>query len=109
MMMSIPPPFQHPPRPSFDNQHKFANPSGWIQWKGTDVCADIHCDCGAHYHIDASFAYYVRCPACKGIFALSGHIELLKLSGEELEKFGLPSLVEPDEGAVWAQDGEEKE
>jgi len=25
-------------------------PHGWVQWKGTDVCMDVHCACG---HIDA--------------------------------------------------------
>jgi hypothetical protein len=39
-------------------------PYAFVQWKGTDVCADIHCTCGHHSHIDAEFAYNVRCPGC---------------------------------------------
>lgn len=39
-------------------------PHGWIQWKGTDVCMDIHCKCGFHGHVDAEFAYFVKCLEC---------------------------------------------
>lgn len=95
-------PYQHPPQPSWDNQHRFPRPSGWIQWKGTSVCADIHCDCGASYHIDAEFAYYVRCPNCRHIFALNGHIELLKLTPEEIDNFGSSALIEPEDDDLWA-------
>ena len=34
-------------------------PHGWIQWKGTDVCIDLHCECGSHGHVDGDFVYYV--------------------------------------------------
>lgn len=56
---------------------------GWVQWKGTDVCADIHCLCGVMSHIDAEFAYYVQCPSCRRIYFLNGHIELVELTHEE--------------------------
>lgn len=36
-------------------------PHGWIQWKGTSVCMDVHCACGAHGHVDADFAYTLKC------------------------------------------------
>ena len=39
-------------------------PYAFLQWKGTDVCMDFHCDCGAHCHFDGDFAYNVRCPHC---------------------------------------------
>jgi hypothetical protein len=39
-------------------------PYAFIQWKGTDVCMDFHCECGAHCHVDADFAYFVDCPHC---------------------------------------------
>lgn len=54
-------------------------PHGWIQWKGTDVCMDIHCKCGYHSHIDASFTYHIQCPKCKTIYACNDHIELIEL------------------------------
>jgi len=36
----------------------------FIQWKGTDVCCDFTCTCGAGGHIDTLFMYCVRCPEC---------------------------------------------
>lgn len=39
-------------------------PSAYIQWKGTDVCMDFHCKCGAFCHYDGDFAYIVKCPHC---------------------------------------------
>lgn len=57
-------------------------PHGWIQWKGTDVCMDIHCECGYHSHIDSDFAYYVKCPKCKKVYMCNGHIELIKIDEE---------------------------
>ncbi len=57
-------------------------PHGWIQWKGTDVCMDIHCECGCLSHIDADFLYHVKCPECKQVYFCNGHIELIKLSVE---------------------------
>lgn len=54
---------------------KTGAPHGWIQWKGTEVCMDFHCKCGAHGHLDAEFAYYVKCGACGQIYEMSGHVE----------------------------------
>jgi len=39
-------------------------PYAFIQWKGTDVCMDFHCECGEHNHFDGDFAYVVQCAAC---------------------------------------------
>lgn len=57
-------------------------PHGWIQWKGTDVCMDVHCACGAHLHFDADFVYYVKCSHCKKVFMCNGHIELIEIENE---------------------------
>ena len=57
-------------------------PHGWVQWKGTDVCMDVYCECGHHSHIDAEFAYYVKCPECGAVYACSGEIEFIKLEEE---------------------------
>ena len=51
-------------------------PHAWIQWKGTDVCADIHCSCGAHSHFDGDFMYFIRCPACRKVWEVGTHISL---------------------------------
>lgn len=31
----------------------YEGPTGFIQWKGTDVCMDVYCKCGYHSHIDS--------------------------------------------------------
>lgn len=54
-------------------------PHGWIQWKGTDVCMDFHCKCGAHGHVDADFAYYVKCGKCGQVYEMSGHVEAMPI------------------------------
>ena len=55
-------------------------PHAWIQWKGTNVCADIHCSCGYHSHIDVDFMYFVRCPSCKKVWEVGTHIALYEPS-----------------------------
>lgn len=55
-------------------------PHGWIQWKGTNVCMDIHCTCGYHSHIDDDFTYYIRCPRCDRKYMCNGHIELIEIT-----------------------------
>jgi hypothetical protein len=68
---------------AFEIEEKYeGQPHGWVQWKGTDVCMDIHCECGHHSHIDAEFAYHVKCPKCKAVYSCNGHIELIKLKEE---------------------------
>lgn len=57
-------------------------PHGWIQWKGTEVCMDVHCACGTLSHVDAEFCYHVRCPDCGRVYFCNGHIELIELDVE---------------------------
>jgi hypothetical protein len=47
-----------------------------IQWKGTDVCADIHCGCGKHSHFDGDFMYFIRCPYCQHVWEVGSHVQL---------------------------------
>lgn len=58
-------------------------PFAWIQWKGTDACMDMHCECGHMGHVDAMFAYYFECPQCKEVYEVGSHVRLYKLSLEE--------------------------
>jgi hypothetical protein len=55
-------------------------PRGWLQWKGTDACMDVHCRCGAHFHVDAGFLYHVECSACGQVYECDGHITLHPLA-----------------------------
>jgi hypothetical protein len=65
-------------------------PGGWIQWKGTSVCMDVHCICGTGWHVDAGFAYYVKCPYCGRVYMCNGHIEFIEIEDHE----GLSAIVE---------------
>lgn len=60
-------------------------PHAWIQWKGTDVCMDVYCECGHQGHVDDDFAYNVECPACHRVYMTNGHIELVELTAAEVE------------------------
>jgi len=53
-------------------------PHGWIQWKGTEVCMDVTCKCGEQFHIDAGFAYAVKCPYCGTLYMCNGHIQMIE-------------------------------
>ena len=51
---------------------------GLIQFRGTDICMDVHCKCGCHSHIDGCFVYFLECPECGVIYELNGRIELIE-------------------------------
>lgn len=56
---------------NFDkNATGWPEPSAYIQWKGTLVCMDFHCECGANCHFDGAFAYTVKCPHCETIWQM---------------------------------------
>jgi len=48
----------------------------WIQWKGTNVCMDVQCRCGAHGHVDADFAYFYHCQRCGTTFCVGQTVRL---------------------------------
>ena len=70
------------PFPSLDANPFDGHPHGWIQWKGTNVCMDVYCECGEQFHIDAGFCYYVKCLQCKAVYEVGGHVKLYKLEHE---------------------------
>lgn len=59
-------------------------PHGRIQWKGTDVCMDIVCVCGADAHVDAIFFYHYQCLACGRKFAVGTRVALIELNAEQI-------------------------
>lgn len=73
---------------------------GWIQWKGTNVCIDLHCKCGAHMHFDGEFFYHFQCPHCGRKYAVGQNVALIELTeAEAKEQAGhCWQSVEPDEG-----------
>lgn len=71
----------------FDEIYKQDNPrhesSGWIQWKGTDVCMDLRCKCGLFSHIDCEFFYAFECPNCHTKYAVGQNIKLIELTPKQ--------------------------
>ena len=52
----------------------------FIQYKGTDICADFTCpNCKEQEHIDGYFCYSWECPECKKVYNLSSHIKLFEV------------------------------
>jgi hypothetical protein len=70
-------------------------PHGWIQWKGTDVCIDLHCKCGTHGHIDGSFMYQVRCEDCGQHYAVGQNVVLVPVSDEVVREAGQSTTWHP--------------
>lgn len=51
----------------------------FIQWKGTNVCMDVNCECGELFHVDGMFAYYVACPVCHAIYKLADTVAMERI------------------------------
>jgi hypothetical protein len=60
-------------------------PRGWIQWKGTDVCIDLQCQCGSEGHFDGDFLYWWQCSSCGTKYAVSPNVRLIPLTDAEAE------------------------
>jgi len=54
--------------------------SVFVQWKGTDVCLDLHCRCGHDGHFDGDFAYFLRCVACGRVYEMPHTFFLVEVS-----------------------------
>lgn len=61
---------------------------GWVQWKGTDVCMDVRCECGELTHVDAMFCYFLKCGNCGRKFLVGAHVTLYPLNETEAELVG---------------------
>lgn len=70
-------------------------PHLWIQWKGTDVCADIYCDCGQQCHFDGDFLYFFKCPHCGQRWEVGTHITIYKVKEDDERKLEDHHFQEP--------------
>lgn len=75
--------------------------SAHLQYKGFDVCADIRCECGEQYHVDAEFAYFVKCSACGATYRMPGAMQFDKIERVAGESPEWATIIMRDE------DGEE--
>lgn len=58
--------------------------SNFIQWKGTDVCIDLMCKCGASFHYDGYFLYHWECQDCGTIYKMADTIQMTEIGRDEL-------------------------
>jgi hypothetical protein len=94
---------QAAPPKAWDRQTRISGPHGWIQWKGTQVCMDIHCSCGFWGHVDREFFYFWRCPNpdCGKVWMVNGHVEFVEVFQDELEKMSSDQIADLDD---WEKD-----
>lgn len=59
-------------------------PHAWIQWKGTNVCADIRCSCGNDTHVDDWFCYSVKCGKCGRLWGMDPNVTLVPLDAADV-------------------------
>lgn len=87
-----------PDEKSFDLTMQIDETHAFIQWKGTDVCMDFYCDCGAHCHFDGYFAYAVKCPHCETIWQMPSHLFPRKADEKTCPgHIEMAKTMEPDE------------
>lgn len=55
----------------------------FIQWKGTKVCMDFRCPCGAHLHFDQDFLYFVQCFHCSATYEMGTQVLVRKIDPEK--------------------------
>lgn len=78
-------------------------PSVWVQWKGTELCADFRCTCGRNGHIDDSFAYRVRCGACGKIWKLPETLKLIPVDGTDWDEQEVHPQMDETRESDWSQ------
>ena len=64
------------------DQARIEGPHGWIQWKGTNVCMDVHCACGYHGHVDTDFFYGYECVGCGKRWIVGSYVKLIEATPE---------------------------
>ena len=63
--------------PDYDDR---GAPNLFIQWKGTDLCADFRCSCGNGAHIcGESFVYAIKCSHCGKVWMTPHTVQLVEV------------------------------
>jgi hypothetical protein len=60
-------------------------PHAFVQWKGTDACMDVRCECGTNGHIDGDFVYGVTCRDCGKKYEVEPFVRLLPIDDHDHE------------------------
>ena len=57
-------------------------PGCFIQWKGTDVCIDLYCPCGAMGHYNGGFLYAWKCPECQAVWEMGCEVRMRRAAAD---------------------------
>jgi len=63
----------------------------FVQWKGTNVCLDFTCECGAEGHFDGFFCHALRCPRCERVWKMPSTFDLTLV--EDIAAFPSPIVA----------------
>lgn len=74
--------------------------STFIQWKGTAVCMDLICLCGEGHHVDATFAYAVKCAACGRTLVLGTAVTVREARDDEDYPHALTGTSDTERDAI---------
>jgi hypothetical protein len=81
-------------------KHADGEAESWVQWKGTDICVDLTCVCGADFHFDGMFLYYWRCMSCNRVYGMSPYVQAIEIADpvelEYVEKHGAIEELDHD-------------
>jgi len=73
--------------------------SARLQWKGTDIGMDFECKCGHGFHVDGEFVFYIKCPGCDALYAMSPQVRVIEVPDEFAEEV-------TNSGLLWVEDVE---
>ena len=68
----------------------------FLQYKGTDICLDFYCTCGAQGHFDGFFAHRLKCPKCNQEWVMPHNLVAHKPTPEDYPHE--PQMLEVDDG-----------
>ena len=83
--------------------HDEPQPNIWLQWKASDIFAEIVCVCGQDGQLSGYHCYYARCGNCGRTFELDGHVKarvLHKAGASAVLKTGAVQLFGPVNGTT---------
>ena len=55
----------------------------FVQWKGTDICADFECECGGIAHVCGDFVYRIVCGDCGSCYEIPDKFGLKKVKDDD--------------------------
>lgn len=84
-----------------DELFKAQKNNTFIQWKGTAVCMDFTCECGACSHFDAEFLYFIKCPNCEKTFCMGTRVVAIEVLPEHA-----PFMANVSDGAIHESEGD---